>query len=319
MAELTFGLNNNGYYNTLVTNAGEIPPGGQPGQLLVKASYNDYDCVWATAVVEGTIDGGGPGTGGDIILDSVAPIRVSGGGSAWTISIDTASPTRPGSMSAADKRRLDQLPTWVGDTAPAGARLNDLWFDSSIGRLFIRFQDASGSIAWVDTNPQGAGGQGQGIYFGDLPPADPLAWAGWYDTTIGTTFLWFNDGTSQQWVPASPTGAGRKEVYIGAVPPVGVPPESLWWDSNLGRLFILYDDPSGSIQWVDASPDSGSQGQGIYYGDTPPADPLAWAAWFDTSVGALFLWYDDQTSAQWVIAVPQGGENGSNDEGTYGA
>jgi hypothetical protein len=170
-------------------------------------------------------------------------------------------------MSAADKRRLDQLPTWRGDTPPVRAIEGDLWYDSTIGRLFILFRDASGSVQWVDTNPQGAGGQGQGIYFGDLPPADPLAWAGWYDTTIGATFLWYDDGTSQQWVPASPTGAGRKEVYIGAVPPVGVPPESLWWDSNLGRLFILYDDPSGSIQWVDASPDSGSQGQGIYYGD----------------------------------------------------
>ena len=51
-------------------------------------------------------DGTGTGPGGDIILDSIAPIRVSGGGSAWTISIDPATPTQPGSMSAADKRRL---------------------------------------------------------------------------------------------------------------------------------------------------------------------------------------------------------------------
>ena len=308
-----------GYYNGLVVAAGPglLPPGGVPGQVLVKVGRADFDAIWATAYITGDGTGGG-GTGGDIVLDSIAPIRVSGGGSAWTISIDTATQQRPGSMSAADKRRLDNLPTWRGDTPPAGALIGDLWYDSSIGRLFILFRDASGSVQWVDANPQGAGGQGQGIYFGDQPPADPLAWAGWYDTTIGATFLWYDDGTSQQWVPASPTGAGKKEVYIGSTPPAGVPVESLWWDSNLGRLFILYDDPSGSIQWVDASPDSGSQGQGVYFGDQPPADPLAWAAWFDTSVGALFLWYDDQTSAQWVIAVPQGGENGNLDEGFYG-
>ncbi len=254
-----FDFDSGGYYQTTVVNGESLPPGGKPGQVLVKSGYADYDAVWATPYVESDGTGGGTGTGGDITLDSVAPIRVQGGGSAWTISIDAASPVRPGSMSAADKRRLDSLPTWRGANPPAQALVGDLWFDSTIGRLFILFQDASGSVQWVDTNPQGAGGgQGQGIFFGDQPPADPLAWAGWYDTTIGTTFLWYNDGTSEQWVPASPTGAGRKEVYSGAVPPAGAPPESLWWDSNLGRLFILYDDPSGSVQWVDASP-SGSQ------------------------------------------------------------
>jgi hypothetical protein len=218
MARLVFenyDPNSGGYYNTTVVanTEGALPPGGAPGQILVKTGHADFDCDWMTVYVEsdGTGDGG-TGTGGDITLDSVAPIRVQGGGSAWTISIDEASQLRPGSLSAADKRRLDNLPTWVGDTAPAAARLNDLWFDSSIGRLFIRFQDAKGSVQWVDTNPQGTGGgQGQGIYFGDAPPSDPTAWAGWFDTTIGTTFLWYADGTSEQWVPASPQGGGQNE------------------------------------------------------------------------------------------------------------
>jgi hypothetical protein len=216
-----FDPNSGGYYQTTVVNGENLPPGGSPGQILVKTGFADFDADWMTVYVEGDgTGGGGTGTGGDITLDSVAPIRVQGGGSAWTISIDAASQLRPGSMSAADKGRLDNLPCWVGDTAPLNARTNDLWFDSRIGRLFIRFQDAKGSVQWVDTNPQGTGGgQGQGIYFGESPPADPLAWAGWYDTTIGSTFLLYDDSTSAQWVPASPQGGqsvGVDEGFYGA-------------------------------------------------------------------------------------------------------
>ena len=255
-----FDPNSGGYYQTTVVNGENLPPGGAPGQILVKTGYADFDADWMTVYVESDGTGGGTGTGGDITLDSVAPIRVQGGGSAWTISIDTASPTRPGSMSAADKRRLDSLPTWRGDTPPLRALEGDLWYDSTIGRLFILFRDASGSVQWVDTNPQGAGGQGQGIYFGDLPPADPLAWAGWYDTTIGTTFLWYDDGTSQQWVIAVPqAGSQGQGIYYGDTPPADPLAWAAWYDTTIGSTFLYYNDGS-SAQWVPVSPQGGENG-----------------------------------------------------------
>jgi hypothetical protein len=209
-----FDQNSRGYYNalTLASEQGYLPPGGKPGQILLKTGYADYDAEWVGVYIETDDDGntigpGGGGEGGDVILDSIAPIRVSGGGSAWTISIDEASPTRPGSLSAADKRRLDNLPCWVGATAPLNARTSDFWWNTEDGTLYILYQDKD-SIQWVPATPTG-GGQGQGIYFGDLPPSDPTAWAGWYDTTIGTTFLWYADGNSAAWVPVSPQGGGQ--------------------------------------------------------------------------------------------------------------
>ena len=80
-----------------------------------------------------------------------------------------------------------------------------LWWDSNLGRLFILYDDPSGSIQWVDASPD-SGSQGQGIFYGDAPPADPLDWAAWYDSSIGTTFFWYDDGSSAQWVPVSPQG-----------------------------------------------------------------------------------------------------------------
>jgi hypothetical protein len=208
-----FDPNSGGYYQALVVAAkpGLLPPGGAPGQILVKTGRADYDAVWATAYVDG--EGGGPGPGGDIVLDSIAPIRVSGGGSAWTISIDTATQSRPGSMSAADKRRLDNLPTWRGATPPAQALIGDLWWNTTDGTGYILYNDGS-STQWVPFSPQG-GSTGRGIYFGPQPPSDPLAWAGWFDTTIGNTFLWYDDGSSAQWVPVAPQGGGQNDIDEG--------------------------------------------------------------------------------------------------------
>jgi len=209
-----FDADSRGYYNalTLASEQGMLPPGGKPGQILLKTGHADYDAEWVGVYIEvddngNTIGPGGGGEGGDVTLDSVAPIRVQGGGSAWTISIDSASPTRPGSMSAFDKRRLDSLPCHVGNSPSATARPGDLWWNTEDGTLYILYQDRD-SQQWVPATPTG-GGQGQGIYFGDLPPADPTAWAAWFDTTLGATFLWFDDGSSSQWVPASPQGGGQ--------------------------------------------------------------------------------------------------------------
>jgi hypothetical protein len=266
-----FDPNSSNYYNTTIVSGDRLPPGGKPGQVLVKTSWNDYDCDWMTVYVESS-DGtgsGGTGTGGDIVLDSIAPIRVSGGGSAWTISIDTASYLRPGSMSAADKRRLDSLPCSISRNPPADARVGDLWFDPEIGRQFILYQDAT-SRQWVDTNPSG-GSSAQGVYVGDVPPPDPIQGQCWFDTTIGNTFIYYVDATSAQWVPVSPAGgASDSGVYVGDVPPPAPKQGQCWFDTTLGTTFIWYVD-STSAQWVPASPaggqnsdiDEGGYGSGI--------------------------------------------------------
>ena len=156
-----------GYYNATVVDGENLPPGGGPGQVLVKTSWNDFDCTWMSVYVdsEGTGGGGDPGTGtgGDITLDSVAPIRVQGGGSAWTISIDAASQLRPGSMSAADKRRLDNLPSTISRNPPSGPRPGDLWWNTTDGTGYIFYSDGS-STQWVPFTPQSGIEQDEGGY-----------------------------------------------------------------------------------------------------------------------------------------------------------
>jgi hypothetical protein len=56
-----FNFDSGGYYNALVIAAapGELPPGGAPGQVLVKVGRADFDAVWATPYVESDGTGGG--------------------------------------------------------------------------------------------------------------------------------------------------------------------------------------------------------------------------------------------------------------------
>jgi hypothetical protein len=57
------------------------------------------------------------------------------------------------------------------------------------------------------TGSQGSPGSGS-ITVSDTAPVSPNSGDLWYDSTIGRTFLYYNDGDSFQWVDASPAGAG---------------------------------------------------------------------------------------------------------------
>jgi hypothetical protein len=45
------------------------------------------------------------------------------------------------------------------------------------------------------------------INVGDTPPASPSANALWWNSALGQLFIYYNDGNSTQWVPASPNAA----------------------------------------------------------------------------------------------------------------
>jgi hypothetical protein len=49
-----------------------------------------------------------------------------------------------------------------------------------------------------------SGGGGASISIGDTPPGSPVAGAMWWNSVLGTLFIYYNDGNSSQWVPAAP-------------------------------------------------------------------------------------------------------------------
>ena len=123
----------------------------------------------------------------------------------------------------------------------------------------------------MPATPQGGGGGGASVTLSDSPPADPTAGDLWWDTSEaadsngGRLYLWYDDGSSQQWVQTSNVGGsgGGTSVEIADSAPTGASAGDLWWDSadaDGGRLYIYYDD-GDTQQWVEASP-AGSGGGG---------------------------------------------------------
>jgi hypothetical protein len=86
-----------------------VAPGGTTGQVLAKIDDTDFNTEWVDA---------GTGTGSVTEVTGVAPIQVANTTTTPAISIDPATTTSSGSMSGADKTKLDAITgTNTGDQA----------------------------------------------------------------------------------------------------------------------------------------------------------------------------------------------------------
>jgi hypothetical protein len=122
----------------------------------------------------------------------------------------------------------------VGDTPPVDPVQFPLWWDSTNLQLFVWYEDADSS-QWVVANstPGGSsgiedapidgkqygrkdatwteitgGGANGGVFIGDIPPTDPAQYPLWWDSTNLHLFIWYDDGTSAQWVDTTPGSSG---------------------------------------------------------------------------------------------------------------
>jgi hypothetical protein len=109
----------------------------------------------------------------------------------------------------------------------------------------------------VDISIAGGSGGSQ-VSVGTASPASPSSGNLWYNTNLGRTFIYYNDGDSSQWVDAAPfnivsDSGGGASVSIGTEAPVGPSSGDLWYNADYARIFIYYDNGINS-QWVDAAP-----------------------------------------------------------------
>ena len=103
-----------------------------------------------------------------------------------------------------------------------------------------------------------------GISISTTAPGSPSSGTLWYNSEEGRTFVYYNDGSSAQWVDASPSNAsggsssGSSTVSIGQTAPGDPSSGDLWYSTDFGRIFVYYDEPTlgiGSTSvWVDAAP-----------------------------------------------------------------
>jgi hypothetical protein len=93
---------------------------------------------------------------------------------------------------------------------------------------------------------------GGGVTVGTAAPDSPSDSDLWWDSDDGELYLYYNDGTSSQWVAAA-----GPSVTVAATAPTGYEGQ-LWLDSTDGSMYTYYTDPGGAnAQWIGAVSRSG--------------------------------------------------------------
>jgi hypothetical protein len=100
-----------------------------------------------------------------------------------------------------------------------------------------------------------AGGGGGGASISTTAPVSPSAGDLWYNSNLARTFVYYDDGSSSQWVDVAPFNQGgtNSTVTVSSSAPTSPVEGQLWYSTLLARTFIYYSDGTSS-QWVDAAP-----------------------------------------------------------------
>ena len=97
----------------------------------------------------------------------------------------------------------------VSDAAPSSATANDLWLNSTNMKLFVYYSDGTSS-QWVEIGAggtiSGGGGGGSSVTVSDAAPSSPADGDMWFNSTDTKLYIYYNDGSSSQWVQALPSG-----------------------------------------------------------------------------------------------------------------
>ena len=220
---------------------------------------------------------------------------VTGGGSYNNASVDshlnrsTASPNEVLSWNGSDYDWVAQsggsggASVTVSETAPSSPSIGDLWFDPSVLKTFVYYNDGTAN-QWVQSNPTGGSSSGGGasVSISDTAPSSPSAGNLWYKSDTSALYIYYNDGDSSQWVGVSgPPGADGATGAAGAAA------------TGYGQVPIVYTEPptthtlnsdgsTSTVQMQAVDPEGTAITYGIAYANATNARPNQLAA--DTAI-----------------------------------
>ena len=125
----------------------------------------------------------------------------------------------------------------------------------TVNNVTYTYNSTSG--AWKTTATSGSGGGGgASVTVSETAPSSPSEGDLWFDPSVLKTFVYYNDGTANQWVQSNPTGgggaSGGASVTVSETAPTSPSAGDLWWSSSEAVMYIYYTD-SDSSQWVSTS------------------------------------------------------------------
>jgi hypothetical protein len=198
------------------------------------AAFDNFDDTYLGAKAsDPTVDNDGdPLTGGDLYYNTTNDVMRVYTGSAWVTAYvpgDAANitSTATGDVSATnvqaaiaelDTEKVPRTSTTGSAVLPSGTEAQR---DGSPSAGYIRFNSDASSFEGYNGTAWGAIGGGGGFEVSTTPPASPSGGDTYWDSEEGNAYIYYEDGTSNQWVPLVPstppknaTGGGTDEVFF---------------------------------------------------------------------------------------------------------
>lgn len=199
----------------------------------------------------------------------------------------------------------------MGDTQPETDKEGMTWFNKTNEITYIAVKNEAEVIEWKPmsggTDTGGGTGGGASVTVSETAPASPSEGDLWMDSSSTQLYIYYNDGTTSQWVQttATPTSAGAS-ISVSSTPPALPTQGQVWWDSETANLYVAYNDGTGT-QWIQSSSSP----------VTPTTDDATVGTEQPTPAVTGMLWYDTVTSelkvydgTEWQVAG--GGSSSSN-------
>ena len=130
------------------------------------------------------------------------------------------------------------------------------------GNGSLIYTSANGSFTFTPANATqgGGGGVGASVTVSDSAPSSPSAGDLWFDSEDLILYVYYADGSSNQWVKSSPSGV-PSPVALSASAPSSPNAGDLWFDTSVLKIYIYYNDGNSS-QWVEINSLAGNEDTG---------------------------------------------------------
>ena len=125
-----------------------------------------------------------------------------------------------------------------------------------------------------------SGGGGASVATDDNPPANPAQGDLWFDSSVAKTYIYYNDGSSSQWVQLNPSGGsdgadGTDATGGGELPVIYTEPPTTVQNLNS-------DGTTSTVQMQAVDPEGTAITYGIAYANSTNARPAQLSA--DTTI-----------------------------------
>lgn len=147
----------------------------------------------------------------------------------------------------------------------------------AVGGITYTYSSSKGY--WTAAASGGGGGGGASVTTGDTPPTSPSVGDLWFDSSVAKTYVYYDDGSSSQWVQLNPSGGsdgadGADATGDGESPIIYTePPTSHTLNS---------DGTTSTIQMQAVDPEGTAITYGIAYANSTNARPAQLSA--DTTI-----------------------------------